>query len=201
MTGFIGLLQVELDTHTAYLTDAGFITFNGNVFSETDSVLGSVASIDGMEEGASGSIPALDLSFNIPNAVSITTLTKGSLQRQSVKLWTADYDPATNSIVGTPRLEFNGQLDQPVARYGRGEFALDLSVVSKVEWFFNRDTGNGLSPAFHKSLYAGEEGHDNATGLDIKVAWGVSGPAKAYSSGGGGRGGSGGTFNPGIQRL
>src|SRR3546814_7709774 len=57
-----------------------------------------------------------------------------------------------------------------------------VSVVSLAERLFELNIGNSLNSAWHKSVWPGELGHDNATGLSIPVAWGVESPR---SSGGG----------------
>jgi hypothetical protein len=188
MTGLIGLLQVELPSHTAYLCDGGFIEFGGNTYTTNDSVLGTIASISPMSEGIGGDIPALDLEFNPPSSIAITDLTSGAIQRNTVRLWQAEYDRDTGLIVGTPELQFIGQLDQPAIRFSKSEYIVSISVVSKAEWFFELDIGNTLSPSFHKYLYAGETGHDNATGLSIPIAWGTEAPSTGSGSGSGSAG-------------
>src|SRR3546814_9368912 len=55
-------------------------------------------------------------------------------------------------------------------------------LVSLAERLFELNIGNSLNSAWHKSVWPGELGHDNATGLSIPVAWGVESPR---SSGGG----------------
>lgn len=177
--GYVGLVKIDLPGHTAYLSDGGFITWDGNTYTSSDSVLGNIASVDSISEGASGEIPALQIGFNIPSGSSISALSSGALQNSDFRMWLAKYDVDTNAVVGTPELQFLGQIDQPVISIRRGEFTASLTVVSKAEWFFEGDIGNGLSSTFHKDLYPGELGHDNATGLQVTVSWGVKGPSPA----------------------
>ena len=59
-----------------------------------------------------------------------------------------------------------------------------------------RNSGNSLSAAWHKSVWPGETGHDQATGLKTPVAWGVASPPGGVSGGGGG----GGSFGGGIYQ-
>src|SRR3546814_8736110 len=44
---------------------------------------------------------------------------------------------------------------------------LAVSVVSLAERLFELNIGNSLNSAWHKSVWPGELGHDNATGLSI----------------------------------
>lgn len=175
MIGYIGLTKIELPNHTAYLTDGGFITFGGARYMAKDSLLGSWASFELMTEGKTGEIPAYDYSFNVPDGAAVSTFQSGALQAASVKTWLAKYDVDTNQIIGTPTLSVSGQIDQPIVQITGSSFELSLTVVSKAEWFFSGDTGNGLSATFHKDLYAGETGHDNGTGLSVATSWGTEG--------------------------
>src|SRR3546814_12561704 len=51
-----------------------------------------------------------------------------------------------------------------------------VSVVSLAERLFELNIGNSLNSAWHKSVWPGDLGHDNETGLSIPVAWGVDSP-------------------------
>jgi len=187
MTGRAGLFKIELPDHTAYLTDGGFFPWGGNTYDSYDSVLGSIASLELMTEGKTGEIPAIDLAFNVPSSTAITVFSEGSLQKSTVSIWLAQYDPQTHEILGTPDLQFLGQIDQPSITIGAKEFSVSLSIVSKFEWIFEGDTGNSLSASFHKDMFAGETGHDNATGLSIGVAWGTETPRSGTTNGPTGR--------------
>lgn len=198
IVGYVGLLKIEFPSHTVRLSDGGFITYDGGDYTSQDSVVGTLAGIEPMTEGKTGEIPALDLTFNVPAATAITVFTNGALQQSTVSLWLAKYDVETNIIQGTPDLQFLGQVDQPAVQIGRDQYMLSISAVSKAEWFFESDTGNTLSSAFHKDVYSGETGHDNATGLSVAVAWGTEGPVSQFTQNGGG---SGGGFNTLVQRV
>ena len=78
---------------------------------------------------------------------------------------------------------FFGQIDQTVFKIGRSTRELAMTIVAKLERLFLRNEGNSLSPMFHKSVWPGETGHDNATGLVRPIAWGVEGSLSASSAG------------------
>ena len=80
---------------------------------------------------------------------------------------------------------FDGQVDQTVLTVGKGTKELAVSVVSLAERLFEGNIGNTLNPTWHKSIWPGETGHDNATGLSVSVAWGTESPTR-YSTGGAG---------------
>ena len=175
--GFVGLFKIELPSSTAYICDGGFIEYDGRTFKSSDDVLGVVSSLEPLSEGAGDDIPALDIQFMPPAPIAFTELTQGSLQGGTITVWLAEYDSASGAaVVRESDLQFIGVLDQPVIRFSQDSYGVAITAVPQAEWMFQRDTGNGLSPAFHKSLYPGETGHDNATGLGIPSAWGTASP-------------------------
>jgi len=193
MVGLTGLLKIELPAGDVLLSDAGVTTWNSDTYTPNDPQLGRLAGIEPITEGAGQQIPSLDLTFSPDSFVAVTALSNGAIQRSKVRLWIAEYDLDTGAVIGTPDLEFTGFIDQPQVTFAQRELSVSVVAVPEVEYLFQRDNGNGLTSAFHKSLFAGELGHDNATGLQVSVAWGAKGPPSARGSSGGGSGrGSGG---------
>lgn len=195
MVGITGLLNIELPGHTARLTDGGTTVFGSEIYTAYDNVLGSLAAVDTIAEGIGDEIPALDLTFAPPSSEAVSALSSGAIQRSRVRLWLAEYDTATGEIVGTPDLRFIGFVDQPQISFAYGQLALQITAVPELEAMFYKDTGNGLSISFHKMMYPGELGHDNASGLSLPVAWGVESPARGAVYFAGGFGGAGGSFD------
>lgn len=190
--GLTGLLKIELPSHTVLLTDGGVTEWAGDTYTAYDEVLGSLASIDTIAEGVSGEIPALELQFASPGPVAVSSLSDGAIQQSAVRLWVAEFDVETGEVIGTPELRFIGFVDQPQVSFAFRQFTVTITAVPQLELLFFKDTGNGLSSTFHKALYAGELGHDNASGLTIPIAWGVASPPRGGTSfGGGGAGGGG----------
>lgn len=197
MVGITGLLKIELPSGDVLLNDGGVTVFNSETYRATDSLLGSIAAIEAMSEGAGDTIPALGITFAPPATTAITALSNGAIQKSRVRLWIAEYDTDTGAVVGTPELRFLGFVDQPRVGARFRQFSISIACVPDLEALFFADRGNGLSPTFHKSVYPGELGHDNATGLSIPIAWGVRGAPRGGfgGSGGGGGNGNGGPFN------
>jgi uncharacterized membrane protein YgcG len=199
----IGLLKIELNGgDTIRLCDGGFIPdFLGEEYRSLDPTFGTIASLESLTEGVGEEIPAMELGLN-PNSDSAPSdLSQPGFQRSQVWLWIAEKNEATGQIVvGSETLMFYGQIDQTVLKVGRTVRDLSMTIVSTLERLFLRNEGNTLSPTFHKSVWPGETGHDNATGLTVPVAWGVekspgaSSAGGAYGGGGGGYGGGGGIY-------
>lgn len=197
MTGVTGLLKIELAGGDVLLCDGGVTVYNGDTYTSEDATLGAISSIETIAEGVSSEIPALSLSFAPPSNVAVTALSSGAIQQSRVRLWIAEYDTDTGAVTGTPELRFIGFVDQPQVGMALREFIVSITAVPDLEALFINDRGNGLSSAFHKSLYSGETGHDNATGLSVPVAWGVSSP----STSSGARSGFGGFIDNALSRV
>lgn len=189
--GLIGLVKIELPTNTVRLCDGGFIVFDGETYTSVDPTFGTIASLAALTEGVGEEIPALELSLNPAASSAPADLSQPGFQRAAVRLWIGEYDVGAGTLVGDPDLLFYGQIDQSVLRVGRSVRDLAMTIVSTLERLFMRNEGNSLSSAFHKSVWPGETGHDNATGLTVPVAWGVE-SSRGSSSAGAALGGGGG---------
>lgn len=192
-----GLLKIELPDATVRLCDGGFVVFDGETYTSNDATFGTVASLQALTEGVGEEIPAMELSLNPATDAAPADLSQPGFQRSAVRFWIGEYDPDAGTLSGTPDLLFYGQIDQTVLKVGRAVRELAMTIVSALERLFMRNEGNTLSPAFHKSVWPGETGHDNATGLTVPVAWGVESSGGAFASGGygGGYGGGGEKYN------
>lgn len=192
----VGLLKIELPAATVRLCDGGFIVFDGETYTSKDATFGTIASLQALTEGVGEEIPAMELSLNPATDSAPADLSKPGFQQSAVRLWVGEYDEEAGTLTGTPDLLFYGQIDQTVLRVGRSVRDLAMTIVASLERLFMRNEGNSLSPVFHKSVWPGETGHDNATGLTIPVAWGVEQSRGASSAGSasGGVSGSGGSI-------
>lgn len=189
--GLMGLLQIDLPGETIRLCDGGFLVWGANTFRSKHPVFGSIASLEGMSEGAGEEVPSLEMTLLPGPDATPGELSQPGFQKALVSIWLAEYIPETGLISGTPDLLFYGQIDQTFINRGRDKFELAMTIVSTAERLFERNAGNSLSPMFHRSIWPGETGHDNASGLTKPVAWGVEAPP-ATGSGSGGSSGAGG---------
>ena len=187
--GLIGLLKIELPDATVRLCDGGFIDFDGETYRSTDPVFGGIASLQALTEGVGEEIPALELSLNPAGTSAPADLSQPGFQKSAVRLWVGEFDVDAGTLTGDPDLLFYGQIDQTILRIGRNARDLAMTIVSTLERLFMRNEGNTLSPTFHKSVWPGELGHDNATGLTVAVAWGVESARGGGVFGGSTRGG------------
>lgn len=176
--GLMGLLRIELPGPvTVNLCDGGFLVWGADTFAQRHATFGVIASIQAMGEGTGQEVPALELTLLPDGDASPSSLSAPGYQNSRVRLWLAQFSADTGLLVGTPQLQFDGQLDQTILRTtADGTRELAITVVSTAERLFARNAGNTLNPSFHKSVWSGETGHDNATGLTFAVAWGTEAP-------------------------
>lgn len=192
-----GLVQIDLPETTIRLCDGAFVRWGGDTFDCVDPAFGSLGAIAGVDEGVGDELPALRLTFLPSSTTAAADLSRPEFQGCRFRMWVADVDLATNEVFGTPSLEFDGQVDMTDLIIDRGTRDLEMDVVPVGERLFVINEGNTLSPRFHKSLFPGELGEDNAIGVGVGVAWGTALPTSyggGYSFGGGG-----GTIEPREQ--
>lgn len=187
---FTGLLKIEFPTRTVRLCDGGFLVWGAETYRASDAVFGTISSLDGLNEGVGDEVPALELVLTPPGSTGAGDLVQPGFQNSRVRAWLASFNTTTGALVGTPEQLFDGQVDQCTVKVGRGRKELQMSAVGRLERFFQRNIGNSLNPTFHKAVWPGETGEDNATGLSRPVAWGVEAPpGYTYGASGGGGGG------------
>ncbi|MGZ8343747.1 MAG: hypothetical protein ACXW27_09135 [Allosphingosinicella sp.] len=195
-TMITGLVEIHLPSATLRLCDGGFIYKDGQKFASSDPDFGSIESVDSLVEGAGDEAPAGNITFLPASTAATAALSQPSFQNSPILVWQAEVDEATGLVVGTPQLLLNALLDTTELRLSRGKRTLEMGYITASERLFSINEGNVLSPRFHKSIWPGETGLDNATGVGLSVAWGVESPPRQYNysgSGGGGAGASSGT--------
>jgi hypothetical protein len=178
-----GLLKIELPAHTIRLCDGGFLTFGGEDYASSDQYFGTIGGLEALSEGVGDEVPGSRLTFLPDSNAAAATLSAPGMQGSRIRFWIAEVDPDTGLVIGTPDQQADMQVDRTVLKIGRGTRSLEMDMVSRAERLFVQNEGNSLSPEFHKSVWPGETGEDNATGLGTTVAWGVEGPPRGSSYG------------------
>jgi hypothetical protein len=186
-----GLVKIELPIRTLYLSDGGQVKWGAETYQESDADFGSIYAFEPQREGFGDMAPGSVLTFVPADGAAAATLSQPTYQNSRMRLWLAEVD-ATGNVTGTPELIEDMLLDSTVLRVNRGERILDLGMISRAEKLFLANEGNGCTARFHKSVWPGELGLDNANGAQVTVAWGVESPPRGSVSGANSFGGSGG---------
>ena len=183
-----GIIKIELrGDDTLRLSDGGIVTWGAETFESADPTFGSIGTLEPLTEGVGDEVPALRLSLNPPSTVAAANLTQPGWQSSPVRFWIAEVNRTTGAVTGTPELIFSGQLDTADLIVDKGLRTVQFDIVSTAEKLFEVNIGNTLSSRFHKYLFAGETGEDNALGLTATVAWGVESPTGGRAASGANR--------------
>ena len=189
--GLAVLMSVAFPTGTARWSDGGYFVFEGQTYRSSDPVWGSIASVDAIAEGLGDELPSTGFSVFPANDTPVATLDSDALQGSRVKVYIAEFDAPSGQITEA-ELYYDGRIDRSVLEIGKGLRSVHFEVGTMIERLLLRNSGNSISAAWHKTLWPGEPGHDQATGLKTPVAWGVAAPPGGVAGGGsaGGFGGS-----------
>ena len=194
MNGLTKLVSITLLDRTVYLSDGGVTVFDGNVYVPSDPVIGSIQRYGELTYGFGDELPEWEFILSIPSNSALTPLQSAAKQALPVRYWFVEYDAENGEVTGIAHSEFSGRLDRVRQQFGFQQLGAVISCVAENEALLKSDDGNGLSAEFHKAVYPGETGHDQATGLVQTVTWGVESVRRGGRAGGGGGGGFGDQF-------
>ena len=165
------------------------------------SVFGTIAAVDEFESALGDAAEDARIVFHPKAESTAAQINSKTFQNSRSRFWmgTIGVDGKT---VGTAEQLMDALVDYTVLRLRQGGRELEMAFIGRPEKLFLRQEGNSLDPRFHKSVWPGEKGLDNATGTKLSVPWGVGG-ARGLSGGGGGAvgGGGGGSIvtNPAVR--
>ena len=191
--GLAVLMSVAFPAGTARWSDGGFFVFEGETYRSSDPVWGSIASVDAIAEGLGDELPSTGFSVFPAKDTPVATLDSDALQGSRVKVYIAEFDAPSGQITEA-ELYYDGRIDRSVLEIGKGLRSVQFEVGTMIERLLLRNSGNSLSAAWHKSIWPGETGHDQATGLKTPVAWGVAAPPGGVAGGGSAGGFGGGIY-------
>lgn len=173
-----GLMKAELPGHTILLCDGGFVPWNGEIYLSADETFGTIDAFEPPEEGVGDIIPGGTLAMLPNGTASAIALSRPDFQGSRIRFWVAEIVEATGQVVGEPDLQADWQLDRTTLRSKRGSKTLDIDMLSRGQRLLAKVEGVVLSSASHSSIFPGERGFDNGTGLPADFAWGVASPPR-----------------------
>lgn len=176
------LLKLELPGHTVRLIDAGTLPVRDEVYSSRDALIGVPMGFEQLSEGVGDEGPAGMLTFAPPQDVPATSLNDPAFQGSRLRLYIAEVDPDTGACIGEPDQICDWIVDHTVLRLSREGRLLDVNCVPMAQRVKQMNQGNCLSPVFHRGIYPGEAGLDNASGTTVDVAWAAAAPARGARS-------------------
>lgn len=170
---FVGLMKIEFPDYELRLCDGAFFDWGVERYTARDDVFGTIGGVQEIGEGIGEEVPVFELTLLPPGDTPASTLAAPGYQSARARFWLGEYDADASTLTGDPDLQFDGQVDQITLGFGQGVRTMIVSIVSNTARLLERNIGNSLNSAWHKSVWPGETGHDNADGLGRQVAWGV----------------------------
>lgn len=196
-----GFFEIDLPSGTRrLLIGSGEVQWGANTFVGYDPTLGTIVGGDSINEDATGQAPNTSITVQVASTATKADVASSAVQLAPVKIWLAAIEFDANQhfqAVADPELLFDGFIDQATSSLDKNVDHIDYTIISAFDYFFEDDEDQRLSDAFHESVWAGEKGLTNVTGVTKKVYWGAYGPAGANGGGvskgvgGGGIGGGG----------
>lgn len=184
-----GLVEINLPGHDIRLLDgSGELAWGDKLFVGHDPIFGSLSSVGEIGDGTGDEAPGLSIIIRPTMDAIGDDLLNPAGQGSPVTIWLAVVDRATGTVIPDPEPLFVGELDRPVLNLDRGKAEIEFECVSAMERLFENEEGQRLSDAFHQSIWPGELGMSNVTGIVKDSYWGTEKPptgATTISSSGG----------------
>jgi hypothetical protein len=176
------------------------VSWGGQTWTGYDSSIGSLDAPDDVSEDMTGQAPNTSISINMSPAANRGDIAGQQVQLAPAKIYlTALQLDGSNhvAVVPDPELLFDGFIDQATIDLDKGRDDLEYTLISAFDYFFEDSEGQRLNGQFHRSIWAGEKGLDNVTGITKKIYWGSNAPpgsvtgSSSVNDGFGGGGGGG----------
>lgn len=191
-----GFFEIDLPSGTRRLLHGSTeISWGGHTWVGHDPTIGSIDSPDEVREDLTGQAPNGRLDINISPTADRDDIAGQDAQLAPFKAWLAalELDGSEHlQAVADPELLFDGFIDQASIDLDKGRDDLEYTTISAFDYFFEDGEGQRLNGQFHRTVWSGEKGLDNVTGVTKKIYWGAYGPngsgggsSSIYGSGGG----------------
>lgn len=161
------------------------VAWNGHTWLGYDPTFGSVAANDDIAEDMTGVAPNSSIDIHIAPTATIADIAGPAVQLSSFKIWLAALELDSSShlaVIPDPELVFDGFVDQATINIDKNRYDVEYTIISAFDYFFEDTEDQRLNGQFHQSIWPGELGLNNVTGVAKKIYWGTLGPATAPSS-------------------
>ena len=185
-----GIGKITLPARTLFLCDGGMVRWGSEVYLDEDSEFGSIGSFGLLGDSVGDLAPGGSIGFIPVDGVAAATLSNPAYQHSRIQIWLADVNWHTGFVIGAPAVLFDGLLRNTAIKSARGTRRVEMDFVSRADRLFRNNQGNVCSDRFHQSIWAGELGFVNATGVPTTRAFGIAGPPRGtFNAGSGGQSG------------
>lgn len=170
-------LRIAFPGYTLRVLDgSGELVIGGETYLGIDPVFGVPESVGQTAEIIGDDAPEWEFSFLPPDASAATTLASALMQGSQVQVMLGAFDPAANSLIGTPEQLFLGEIDVPRIDVSRGSRKVGYTAVGVFERLFELAEGERASDGWHQSIWPGQLGLEYMTGTSKNLYWGAKRP-------------------------
>lgn len=148
-------------------------------FTGKDTNFGALDTLGTISESVATEAPSITISLLSP---TIGQISDPRYQGATVRIWVGAVDDNTGVVIGSPELLYHGWLDTAVTTHNMNIQKTTLNVASVWERLFIGSEGFRLNAAWHRSLFPGEGGLDNAVEAKGQIPWGIEGATPAASN-------------------
>ncbi len=185
------LIEIDMPGYTLrHIVGGGELMWGDRRFLSYDPRFGTLTDAGPIQDGIADEAPEWSLSFAPPSSVAVSVLTAADVQGSPLRAWLAAVNRATGQVVPDPIQLFEGELDAANLTVGKGSRTIEWRAVSALERFHDTERGARLSDAWHQTVWPGETGCANMSGIEKTSYWGVEKVPGGVTYGTGGGGGS-----------
>lgn len=200
------LVKIVLPGGTVRLSSALQITYGGETYIPRDPYYGMLSFVAQVVSGQTGRATSPDVGLEVANDDAIAELTSPAAKHSPITVWWGAVDPVTGAV------EIDDEdgplsvmrLDTVDVSHSPGRRSLLIKTYPPSALQLRPSARQRLNPSFHKSVWPGETGLDNVTGIVDEDGWRTDDPPLRQATGGitnpgprtgGGGGYGGGSFN------
>lgn len=171
------LVEIVFQDRTVRLTDGGSVMWGANLFAPEDAELGTIAGFSEFAESEGTESPRLEVSFEYRNNLALTRLATPTAQGTPFNVYAATVNRNTGALIGTPEIQFAGEIDEADLRHVKNNRLLTVSLSTAWELLFDNNEGNRWNNAFWTYLYGtGAQAFYAVTDVQRQLFWGYKGP-------------------------
>lgn len=194
------LIEIDMpDWSLRHLVGSSEVAWKGQVYRGKDARFGVLVAAGNLRDGVLDEAPDWPLTFAPPDEIAVDLLTRANIQGSRVAGYLGLIDRNTGQLLPEPIQMFEGDIDVPRLRVGKGSRTVEFRCVSALECFHDGEIGARLSDAWHQMVWPGETGLANMSGIDKTSYWGVEKAPSGVTYGTGGGGGTG-LYNRAVQQ-
>jgi len=196
------LLKIVLPDATVRLSSGVQVTYGGETYVPRDPYYGMLSYVAQIVSGQTGKATSPDVGLEVPDDDAIAEIASPAAQHSRITVWWGAINPETGAVEIDEDEPCMMRLDTVDKSDAPGRRSLMIKTYPPSALQLRPSARQRLNSSFQKSIYPGETGLDNVTGIVDEDGWRTDDPPLRQATGGfsnpgprtGGGGGYGGGF-------